>query len=149
MLRSGASRARRDPSPILRSKVRAAIQAEEGSEADREPVAGPSRRGVLVAAAILVAIGLGVFALFESVGGSAHPPGVVDRAASNPAGSTVSPPAFARLALACPRTLRTAVDDPLLAELADISEDATRTVRFLASRVPVSLVPRGIEGSER
>jgi hypothetical protein len=148
MLRSGASRARRDPSPILRSKVQAAIEAG-GHEADREPVAGPSRRGVLVAAAILVAIGLGVFAFFQPVGGSAPPSGVVDRAASNPAGSPASPPTFASLARTCPRALRTAVDDPLLAELADIAEDATRTVRFLAGRVPASLVPRGVESSGR
>jgi hypothetical protein len=167
ILRSSASRERREPPADLRSKVLAAIRAG-GSEIDRDSVAGPLRRTAtseprrvaFVAAAMMLSIGLGVFAFFQSVGGSAHPPGVSDRTAligtgsagirgTSAIGSPASPRAFERLALACPRTLRTAVDDPLLAELEDIAEDATRAVRFLAGRVPTSLVARTTDDSGR
>jgi len=160
MLRTGAGRARRDPSPGLRWKVRAAIDALR-SEVDREPVAGPfagftsreRRRVVSVAAAMLVAVGLGVFGYLRSLREDLHRSVPSDRTASSPMESArkggitavrdpASPEAFARLALAGRRTLRTAVDDPLLTELEGIAEDATRTVRFLAGRVPASLVAR-------
>ena len=143
MLRSGASRARRDPSPALRSRIHAAIEAG-GSVPDRgsrEP-----RRFKLAAAGTLVAIGLGSLAFFRSVREDLPPPRSGDRTATHP---PASPEVFTRLALACPRTLRTSVDEPLLAELADIAEDATRTARYLASRVPASLVTRPIEAPGR
>jgi len=151
MLRTGASRARRDPSPVLRSKVRAAIEAM-GSEVDREPIAGPfarsasreRRRVVAVAAAMLVALGLGVFGYLWSVRDDRTASGSIS-AVRGPA----TPEAFARLALAGQRTLRTAVDDPLRTELEGIAEDATRTVRFLAGRVPASLVARRNENPGR
>jgi len=166
MLRTGADRARRDPSPVLRSKVRAAIDAA-GSEVDREPVAGPfaysasreRRRVMSVAAAMLVAVGLGVSGFLWSIR-DVDPGAPSDRAASIPIESAwkggitavrgpASQEAFARLALAGPRTLRTALDDPLLAELEGIAEDATRTVRFLAGRVPASLITRENENPGR
>jgi hypothetical protein len=95
---------------------------------------------------VLVAIALVGLMWLETSRKEAHPPGPGDRT-SSPA--PAAPETFARLALACPRTLRTAVDDPLLAELADIAEDATRTARYLASRVPAPLVERPSEGRGR
>ena len=154
MLRTGAGRARRDPSPVLRSKVRAAIEAA-GSEVDRESTAGPfarsasreRRRVVSIAAAILVALGLGVFGFLQSGGEGVSPALLSDRTASNSIASAPEP--FVRLALAGQRTLRTAVDDPLITELEGIAQDATRTFRFLAGRVPASQVARENEGPGR
>ena len=108
--------------------------------ADRE--SHESRRAMFVAAAMMISVGLGAFAYYRAAGREAPPPTVGDRTASIPS-------AFERLALACPSTLRSAVDDPLLGELEDIAEDATRTVRFLAGRVPTTLVARGTEDSGR
>jgi hypothetical protein len=142
-LRSGASRARRDPSPTLRSRIRAAIEAG-GSASDAAPRA--PRRAPLVAAGTLVAITLGGLAFIASTREDVHPSRPGDRT-SSPA--PAAPETFARLALAGPRTLRTAVDDPLLAELADIAEDATRTVRYLAGRVPAQLVARPSDAGGR
>ena len=148
ILRSDAKAVRREPSAAFGAKVRATIAAtpdRDSTIADPEEGHRGRRRlrEACVAASVLAAAGLWIFAFAGGIGsgsgaaGNAAP--VSDSARPDRAdGSSL----LAELARVTPRALGAAVDESLLGELDRMMQDATRTARFLAGRVPASLVPR-------
>ena len=157
-LRSEADGFRRAPSPSFQERVRNAIADEattgnslsfDGLVPFEEPAPlHPWRdrmRTTSVAAAVIVAAGLWVFALAGVLGGGAT--GGAGNGLSQGApgtGSEASTPASAlvRFARTAPDSLTSAVENPLLAELGRIAEDATSAARFLVGRLPAPLASR-------
>jgi hypothetical protein len=109
----------------------------------------------LVAASVLVAVGLWAFALVRLPPHGSAPIAVDSAAAADspasdpsaPDASTPDPSTIARLASATPRSLGSAIDGSLLGELENITQDALGAARFLAGRVPTPLVERETSSS--
>jgi len=158
-LRSESEAFRREPAPSLRESVRGAIAA--GAEgARRAPLDGPEPlhpwrdrvKTTSVAAAVLVAAGLWIFALGGIFGGgatggpaNATGSGLAQGAAGADSEGSTPASALARLARNAPDSLTTAVESPLLAELGRIADDATSAARFLVGRLPAPLASNALE----
>jgi len=157
-LRSEADGFRREPSQALQQSVRSAI-ANGAEKASLAPLDGPESshpwRDRLntgsVAAAVLVAAGLWIFALGGVLGGGATSGGtsaVVGDTVPAP-GDAASPNVLVRLVRSAPDSWTTAVENPLLSELERIGQDATSAARFLVGRLPASLAANPREDGPR
>jgi hypothetical protein len=155
-LRTRAEAFRREPPCSLRDRVLVAIDAE-AAKASRAPFDEPSNsrtwrdrlKTASVAAAVLAAAGFWVVALAGVFGGGATKEkgnDLVVGSASSAFEAPTRPSVLVQLARAAPESLTTAVENPLIAELDRIGQDATRAARFLVGRLPSQLLTR--EGSD-
>lgn len=150
LLKTEVAGARRDPPQGMRARVAAAIESGAAGEG-RGPIGGRTWRGRvrdgLVAASVLIAASLWVFALLRL---SPHDPSslaVQDRPSESVAGFTWKDAFDAVQGSASPRRLSVAIDSSLFGELDNISRDALRAARFLAGRVPAPLVEGDLSSS--
>jgi hypothetical protein len=159
-LRTSAASARRAPPGDLRLRVVAQIDSNARRSVSGESAAHARSHAwrsraqdVLAAAAVVIAIGVWGFAFLRPLPKGAPPStaatgstALQERTATG-MGSAAEP--ILAAALATPRTLRTAIDESLFAELGKIATDASRAAHFLVGCVPAPLVTRASDQGAR